>query len=215
MFSRVAGVAILIAFLLILVTCGLLLWTQKSARVHPFLVSINQITGQWEVVGHQHGNLREITTTQALQEAVIGDFVRNWFLVTDDADVNERSWQSCDRVAQCNPKNKTGVDTNLCAVYCISSDELYNKFSTDVIPGYRARMQIGETLITNMPSLKITPIGEVFENGGMWLVRFSLRSNKNQNINVLGYAKIARNMEAYPKTLGYYMADFNAYNINK
>ncbi len=215
MFTRVAGIAAMVVFLLILVMCGLIVWAQRSARVHPFLVSVNQITGQWEIVGHQHEEVQELSSTRALQESVIGNFVRNWFLVTENADLNNRMWESCDRVTQCNPEKKTGIDTNQCAVYCIVNDDLYAKFTKDIVPEYRQRMQRGETLVCDMSSLNINPIGAIGDAGGMWLVQMVLRSDQDTRINIIGYAKIARNMDAYPKTLGYYVADFNAYNVGQ
>lgn len=215
MFTRVVGIAIMVVFLLILVMCGVLLWAQKSTRVHPFLVSVNQITGQWEIVGHQHEEIQELSSVRTLQESVIGNFVRNWFLVTGNADLNNAMWESCDRVTQCNPKDKTGIDSNRCAIYCIVNDELYDKFISGIVPEYKIRMQMDETLVCDMASLVISPIGAVGDGGGMWLVQVVLRDGKNSRINIIGYAKIARNMDAYPKTLGYYVADFNAYNIGQ
>lgn len=215
MFTRVTGIVTMVVFLLVLVMCGVVMWAQRSARIHPFLVSVNQITGRWEVIGHQHEEVREMSSTRALQESVIGNFVRNWFLVTENTDLNNVMWASCDRVTQCNPKNKTGIDTNQCAVYCIVNDELYDKFIKDIVPEYRQRIQSGKTLVCDMASLNINPIGAISDGGGMWLVQITLREGKNSRINIMGYAKIARNMDAYPKTLGYYVADFNAYNVEK
>ena len=87
--SRAVSIAVMVVFLLILFACGLLLWVQKSVHVHPFLVSINEITGQWEIVGHQHTDVKQMTTVQTLQESVIGKFLEYHFFVTDDADQTE------------------------------------------------------------------------------------------------------------------------------
>ena len=107
--SRTLSIAIMTVFFLILCSCGLLLWVQRSVHVHPFLVSINGITGNWEIIGHQHGAMREMSTTQTLQESVIGKFIRNWFWIADNTDLNTARWNKCDRAADCTPENKTAL----------------------------------------------------------------------------------------------------------
>ena len=39
--ARALGIGVMVVFFLVIVSCGLLLWVQRSARVHPFLVSVN------------------------------------------------------------------------------------------------------------------------------------------------------------------------------
>ena len=61
-------------------------------------------------------------------------------------------------------------------------------------------------------SLQITPIGET----GIWQVRVDVLSSLNpEPIKIIAYANVARNTELYPRTLGYYVADFNAYRIGQ
>lgn len=211
--SRFVSVAIMVVFLLIIFVCGMILWTQRSVTVHPFLVSVNNLTGQWEIVGHQHDEIKEISATRTLQESVIAKFMRNWFLVTTE-EVNTALWQSCDRATECNPKNKTGVDTGKCAIYCIAGDEIFNRFIQDVVPNYQISVTAGEMLGLRMNSLQIIPIGAIGEKGGMWQIRAVVESSIAQPINILAYAQIGRNPDLYPQTLGYYVADFNAYKMN-
>lgn len=213
--SRAMGVAVMTVFLLIICACGFLLWAQRSARVHPFLVSVNNITGQWDVVGHHHHETPEMPAMRMLQESLLGKYVQYWFQIKDDEIVNAAVWQSCDRKTECNPERKTGIDTNACAIYCMSGEDAYNKFISAVVPDYQVRFARGEMWQIDLPSLQTIPVNQWSENGGYWQIKVVLYSNKNpQPMNVLAYARIGRNMDAYPKTMGYYIAEFNAYRIN-
>jgi hypothetical protein len=58
------------------------------------------------------------------------------------------------------------------------------------------------------------PIGEIKDIGGTWQVRATIITNASQQIDILAYAKVERNQDLYPQTLGYYIADFNAYKVN-
>lgn len=212
--TRMLSIFIMVVFFLIICSCGLLLWVQRSTQVHPFLVSINSITGQWEIVGHQHGRVRELSTDQTLQESLVGKFVRNWFWIAENQDVNTARWDRCDRADDCAPENKSGVETGACGIYCLTGDEMFSHFLTDVKPGYQSRVLDGETWRVDMSSIQILPVGDVVPAGGTWQIRAKIISNKTAPITVLAYATIGRDMDAYPQTLGYYVAGFNAYKMN-
>lgn len=212
--SRTLSIAIMIVFLLIVVACGLLLWSRNSVRVHPFLVSVNDITGQWEIVGHQHGISREMTSDRLLQESVIGKFMRNWFWIAENQDINTARWNKCERATDCSPENKSGVETGACGIYCITGDDIFSRFTSDVKPEYQSRILNGETWRIDMSSIQMNPIGEVTPNGGAWQISATILSNKNAPIKILAYATVASNADSYPQTLGYYVADFNAYKMN-
>ena len=211
--TRAVSIAIMVVFLLILFACGLLLWVQKSVHVHPFLVSINQITGQWEIVGHQHSDIKEMTTVQSLQESVIGKFLEYHFFVTDDAVFNANIWASCERKTACTP-DKTGRGSEMCALYCLSSDEEHTKFTTSIIPQYQQMFINGEMWNIDIKSLEMTPISEITSAGGTWQIRATINSNLFGPIKILAYANVMQGTELYPQTLGYYVAEFNAYRVN-
>lgn len=208
--SRIVGIATMVVFLLIIVSCGLLLWVQKSAHIHPFLVSVNDITGRWEIVGHHHTETREITTTQSLQESVIGKFLEYRFRITDDELFNENIWRACDRTVECTPENNAVA----CLLYCLSGDKLYTDFVSNVVPGYQGRVTQGEMWTADMSSVQMLPIGEITTAGGTWQVRMTVRSTLLGPIKILAFATVAQDLTLYPKTLGYYVKEFNAYKIN-
>ena len=212
--SRLTGIAVMSVFLAIVFVCSMILWAQKSVTVHPFLVSVDNLTGQWAVVGHQHEEIKQVSATRTLQESVIAKFMRNWFLVTTE-EVNTALWQSCERETECNPKNKTGIDSGKCALYCIAGDNIFNRFIQDVVPVYQISVMAGEMLGLDMASLQISPIGDISESGGMWKIRAVIKSSIAKPINILAYAKVERDINNYPQTLGYFVADFNAYKMNR
>ena len=211
--SRLVGIAILSVFLVIVFIWGMIVWAEKSVTVHPFWVWVDNLTGQGLVVGHQHEEIKQVSATRTLQESVIAKFMRNWFLVTTE-EVNTALWQSCERATECNPKNKTGIDSGKCALYCISGDDIFNRFIQDVVPAYQISVMAGEMLGLDMASLQISPVGDFTENGGMWKVRAVIKSSLANPIDILAYARVERNIDVYPQTLGYYIADFNAYKMN-
>ena len=212
--TRAVSVAIMSVFLLILFACGLLLWAQKSVHVHPFLVSVNEITGQWEVVGHQHTDIKEMSTVRTLQESVIGKFLEYRFFVTEDENFNANIWQTCDRKIDCNPATKVGMDGEAYVLYCLSSDDVHDDFIKNVVPQYQLMVQSGEMWNLDTKSIQMTPISEITPTGAIWQVRATVNSSLFGPIKILAYANVSQNLELYPKTLGYYVAEFNAYKIN-
>lgn len=213
-FTRWVSTAILSVFLLIVFACGVLLWTQKSIKIHPFLVSIDEITGQWNIVGHKHKEQHVFSTTYTLQESVVGEFVKYWFLVSNQEKINEMLWASCERIAQCSVALNTNDVADECAIYCLSADSVYNTFLNNVVPGYKARVSNNDYLVINPDTLKMQPLGEISDMGGSWQISVDVLSTVDgAPMEIRAYAVVGRNNEIYPKTLGYYIADFNAYRI--
>ena len=213
--ARVAGVATMIVFLLIIFVCGMLGWAQRVSKVHPFLISVNNVTGKWEIIGHQHSEIKQLSAMQTLQEATVGKFIRNWFLIADKPKVNNAIWQSCNRSEQCNPQTKSGEDDGKCALYCLISDDLYDDFTNIVLPNYQDRARNGETWAANLSAMKLSPIGVITADGGVWQINVQIISSKTSTpIDVLAYAKVSRDMSLYPQTLGFYVTEFDAYKLN-
>lgn len=212
--SRMVAVAIMVVFVLIVCACVMLFWTQRSVKIHPFLVSINPITSQWDVVGHHHKEIAEITAARALQESVIGKFMHNWFLLSNNEELNNTRWKSCERETECTPNSNVDVLSEECAIYCISSDDIYLRFVEQIIPGYQMRIASGETWELDISSMQITPVGGVNAAGGTWQIRANILSSTRGPITILAYAQVGFASDSYAKTMGYYISDFNAYKIN-
>lgn len=212
--SRAMSIGTMVVFFLIVCMCAVLLWAKKSIQVHPFLVSVNDVTGQWEVIGHQHDDHVHMTTDRTLQESVLGNFVRTWFSVAEDGEYNSDVWSECERKTQCNPNHRQYVGNEKCVIYCIASDNVYDTFVSSVMPVHMEHFKQNDFWRPNMSSIVFTPIGEITEKGGTWQIRATVYSNLSVPVEVLAYAQINRDKDIYPKTMGYYIADFNAYKIN-
>ena len=213
--TRVVATLLMVVFLLIVFVCVTLSWARHSVKEHPFIISINEITGRWDIVGHKHIDTEQKTSTiQTLQESVLVKFMQNWFMVTDSNAVNEALWQECDdRVNECNMSDDADVNAKKCTIYCLTGDETYASFVADVLPDYQIRVMTGEMLTLDLSTIDMLPISEITDNGSVWQIRAKIISNINPPIEILAYASIAKNSEHYHKTLGYYVEKFNAYKI--
>ena len=214
--SRLMGIASCVTFLLVIFLCGILIWAVRSQRIDPFIVEIDKLTGQWTVVGHSHGNGPiEYSAKMALQESVLGNFTANWFSVSGDAQVNDAMWQTCERDVDCGTASPYSFSDKTCNLYCVSGEELFSHFIYDVVPLYQERVALGEEWVVDKNQIYMEPVGNVFDVGGTWRVTATIKSNLAGEISVIAFAKIARNTEKYPQTMGYYVADFNAYKISE
>lgn len=208
------AIGTMVAFLLIVFLCAMLFWANRSARIHPFLISIDNMTGGWAIVGHDHGR-KTVSATQSLQESVVGNFVRDWLFISDDAAANDAIWRTCDRTADCGTGDSAGLRAGReCAIYCTTSDDVFSRFVYDVIPDYQERAAVGERWNVDIDTMNITPTDDVADAGGTWRVMVSVVSNISAPMDVIAYVKVARNVKLYPRTLGFYVVDFNAYKLN-
>ena len=213
--SRFMGIASCVLFVVIIFACILLLWAVRSQRIDPFIVSIDKLTGAWTVVGHSHGNApRQYSAVNLMQQSVVVNFAANWFSISDDAMINDALWQSCDRIDDCGVKSNLKYGEKKCALYCATGEELFNNFIYDIVPKYQTRFISGEKWVVDVTQIDIEPAGVIGNNGGTWRVYATIQSNISGDIDVVAFAKVAKNTEKYPKTLGFYVADFNAYKID-
>lgn len=208
------AIGTMIVFLLIVFLCAMVFWASRSARIHPFLISVDNMTGTWAIVGHDHGR-KTMSATRTLQESVVGNVVRDWLFISDNPAVNDALWRTCDRTADCGAGDaeiaRAGRE---CAIYCTVSDDLFSRFVYDVIPDYQARVAAGERWVMDMDTINIAPTSDVGISGGTWRVTASVVSNISAQMNIIAYVKVARNPRLYPRTLGFYVVDFNAYKLN-
>lgn len=214
--ARKMAISAMFIFVLIIFMCVLVVWANKSAKLHPFLISVNDVTGQWQLVGHQHKKMAEVETAHTLQESVVGKFVRGWFLLTPNEKRNRELWQKCASYENCDPSKKSFVGTEKCTIYCLTSDTLYSAFIKDVIPDYIERIKQGQSFYVDMSSLRMNPTCKDIKDvhGCTWQVQFNLKTNARQKISVLGYAMVYQDINRYPQTMGYYISDFYSYKID-
>lgn len=211
--SRAMGIGIMSSFLLIIFLCVLLVWTVRSVHVEPYILATGGINDQWQVIKPGGGRPEiEMTGNQIIQQSLVWKFAQQWFSVLPDNSENENAWQTKCARADCD-----GYDaSNKCAIFCATADSLFIRFKSDVLPTYEKLAATGEYWSPIVNSIRITPIGTINDLGGTWRVIMSVAIGGNDTMNVLAYARVARDPKIYinPKTLGYYIADFNAYRMN-
>lgn len=213
--SRFMVIVSCILFLLIIFMCITLLWAARSKRIDPFIVSVDEITGEWMVVDHGHGNKpMEYPALWSMQQSVVGNFTENWFTISQNTEQNEKMWQTCERTKFCGNEDIRQYNEKTCALYCLSGEELFSNFIYNIVPDYQNRVSNGERWVIDKTEIQIEPAGQIIDAGGTWRVTATLQSNISGEIDIIAFVKVARKTSSYPQTLGYYVADFNAYKIN-
>lgn len=211
--SRAMGIGIIASFFIIICLCGLLVWTIRSVHVEPYILATGGINDQWQII-KPTGEKPEIEMTgnQIIQQSLVWKFVQQWFTILPDTNENEKVWQTSCARSDCD-----GADTlNRCAIFCETSDALFIRFKNDILPEYKKSATMGEYWNPIINSIRINPIGNVMDTGGTWQVQMSISSSTSGTINIMAYARVAQDIKMYtnPKTLGYYITDFNAYRMN-
>lgn len=209
--SRLMGILIFVCFLLIAFLCTILIWSSKSESMEPFIISANNDTEKWEVIGQKSDSL-EYSRSRSLQESVAIKFISDWFSISDDNLKNNLVWKKCDRTT-CLDNSSVAYDYE-CGLYCATDEALFTRFSNDVLPDYQMRIKSFETRYILQSEISLKPIGTIQEFGGVWHTIVRLYSNSSDAIDIEVFIKINQNKNNYPKTLGFYVSDFNSYRIN-
>ncbi len=223
--NRFMAIGIAAMAFAVMVMCGLVWWVGQSRRIDPFLVSINPVTGMWNNVGHSHGE-NTVDINRAMQESVAGQFVENWFTISEMAQLNNARWQPCRR-DEITDTNDTEYADNTYAISCRASQELYSHFVRDVMPEYTQRVENGERWVLDRARIQIEPVSvptvktgmfsapvETFEHGATWRMWTVIQSNISGDMNVVAFIKINRDVARYPETMGFFVTEFNAYKLN-
>ena len=213
--SRFAGICTMVSLFLIIVMCVALLWIIKLRKIDPTIIYINPDRGVWEVVG-KNQSTKSVEYYYSVQQSLVGVFTQKWFTISTNPEINENLWTACNREMDCSKRvERTFRNTTKCELYCISSDSMYNKFKSSVLPLYEINVSFGERWMPSMRTLSVSPSGHITEDGGTWLVRINVQSNIKGTFSVLAYAKVGRDVNRYPQTLGYYISDFNSYRVQE
>lgn len=215
--SRTVALGIMIVFFLIICICGALLWCKKHSYIEPYLISINNKTGEWYLVKSADTDTQKtVTYYEAIQQSVIGKFTQYWFTISKNNDDNINRWEKCDRQKICNSIDRIYQSDRECSFYCLAGDTLFNKFTQDIVPLYKNSVSVGEQWTLDSTTLEITKYeNTVTEQGGIWTIRAKVSSNINGVFDILGFVVVSQNMDAYSKSFGYYISEFNTYRITQ
>ncbi len=212
--SRMMAIGISIGLMIIVFLAGMILWAATSRKIDPFLISVNPATGTWTLVGH--GHMRQHSATYLMQESLVRNFVENWFAVSSNPVANDARWEMCD-MATCASDEYRGVMSSRCALSCISSPQLMEKFVYNIVPTYQDYVANGMEQVINMSTLNVAPISgpdTITDAGGTWQISGTILTKAGAKINIMAFATVGRMADQYSKTMGFYIADFNAYKMN-
>lgn len=209
--SRIVAVMVMVSFVLIMCVCGVIVWAKKTQNTSPFLISINPNGERWTLVAHDN-HKNEIPAYFVLQESLLNKFARHWFSISDNVLENTAIWSdACSRDSdECRLGN--GGDT--CAIYCESNDKVFDTFQKNVLPVYE-QLETNESVVWNVVNVVARPVDfrKISANGGMWKLNVLVNTGV-ENIVFSGYANLGHDQTEYPKTMGYYISDFNMFRMN-
>lgn len=211
-FTRTVSIWISVVFFLIVVACGFLLLNIHFRKNFPFLISINPITEDWNVIAYPGEKEKPVKQYQYIQEKLVHDFVKDWFTISDDMETNEQIWQKCS-AEECGDSEQFNPTTKKCAISCKSDISVFDVFVKNIIPNYRARInQAKEKWSVSPRGLLINP-AIVSENSSKWQVYATVNSSVMGNFDILIFVDVERNIDLYPATFRYYINQFNSYRM--
>ena len=200
----------MVLFFLIVCMCGVILWAKNTQRTSPFLISITPGGERWSLVSHEN-HTNKLPAYFVLQESVINNFARHWFTVSDNILENTAMW-SGDCARDSDECKIGGADT--CAIYCDASDYVFGNFKKYVLPAYQD-LEANDGAIWRVTSVRARPVDfrSITENGGTWRLSVHVDTDGVDTV-FFGFARVGHNPVEYPKTMGYYISDFNMFRMN-
>lgn len=200
----------MVLFFLIVCVCGVILWAKNTQGTSPFLISITPGGERWSLVSHNN-HTNELPVYFVLQESVINNFARHWFTVSDNILENAAVW-SGDCARDSDECKIGGADT--CAIFCDASDYVFSNFKKYVLPAYE-ELETNENVIWRVTSVRARPVDfrAITENGGTWRLTVHVDTDGVDTV-FFGFARVGFNPIEYPKTMGYYISDFNMFRMN-
>ena len=212
--ARSVSVWISIVFFLIIAACGFLLLNIHLRKNFPFLISINPITEDWTVMTYPGEKSKPIPQYQYIQEKLVHDFVKDWFTISSDMNINEEIWARCSTDECKNPRQFNPTNKH-CVIACRCDSAVFTDFSKNVMPSYRARVSQANETWSIVP--KGILINQIFtsEKNSKWQVYAAVRSSLQGDFDVLIFVDVERDITLYPSTFGYYINQFNSYRITQ
>lgn len=211
--SRAMGVGIMATFFIIVCICGLIIWTINSVRVEPYVLATGGINDQWHIV--MAGNdipTANMTDADLFQQSLVWRFTQNWFNISPNHDINAAVWNTECQRADCLSDD---VGTRNCAMFCAVGDDLFYRFSKNVLPQYESLESAGARWMVFPESMRIDPVDDISLRGGTWRIMATIWTGETSAMDIVAYATVERNEKYFPATRGYYISEFNAYRVSQ
>lgn len=216
------GIGVLVVCLVIIFMCGMILWAATARKIEPYIITVNPITGNWEIV-EPVSSQNKLSVNELAQMSTVNKFVQDWFYISPDTSSNDARWTPCTD-AECSDSNNVLYGGKECVLYCLSGENLFKNFSDNIVPDYRERATTGQYWFIKPETIRITPAGEISAQGGIWRVDATVMSNVG-DFQILAYANVEQRSPsnnatdgAYPmnfvQTQGFQVTNFNSYRID-
>jgi len=216
------GIGVLVMCLVIIFMCSMILWATTARTVHPYIITVDSITGNWEIVEPVYSQ-NKLSINELAQMSTVNKFVQDWFYISPDTQSNDVRWTPCTD-AECNDSNNVLYGGKECVLYCMSGKDLFKTFSDNIVPDYRERAAHGQYWFIKPETIRITPAGEISATRGIWRVDATVMSNVG-DFQILAYANVEQSTPtnnatdgAYPmnfvQTQGFRVTTFNSYRID-
>ena len=203
---RVVSIWISMLFVVIIFLSVLIVWSSRSDRLKPYVLSTDADTQRLILVSNQE-DIKEDLSERIIQEYLIVKFLNNWFNVSSK-NLENTIWKKCER-DECSLENLS----DRCAIYCETSEELYSKFNNINIPNYTALLESSDKWALDKDSLDIKPFGKITNSYGMWIIKGIVKTSF-EKIKFIGFLTILRSNNLYQKNLGFYVQNFNSYRLD-
>jgi hypothetical protein len=202
--SRWMSVWTVIALAVVGVLAVLVVLAGRAVRTQPYLISINRATGEWSVFLPNAEKQPAPKPTDVIQQAVVGNYMKMWFRLSNDMAENNIAWCGCE-FEKCDPSPV------VCKLCCASAPDLYKSFADNVLTNYKLRGAAGETWALDDASIMITPLFETTDAGGAWRASAVLRSSRFGAKQITAYVAVSRDATRFPMSMGFYVSDFSSY----
>ena len=97
----------------------------------------------------------------------------------------------------------------------MSADSVFGDFNRVVLPTFSA-LESDAGATWRVVAVHIKPMvsdAAITQTGGNWRIDVAVNTGDGV-VNFTGFATVSYDQEHYPKTLGYYVSEFNTYRMN-
>ena len=208
--SRFMATAVMVIFFLIVCLCGIILWVKKTQDVSPFLISFQPNGERWTMVAYNN-HKKEIPAYYVVQESLVYNFARNWFTISTNPKDNQQNWANCSQTPEVCTETTGRLDS--CTIFCNCDHKVFDSFEKVVLPTYNSFGKGVSWVVKNISVAPLYSAESIAKTYGIWKLNVLVDTGMG-TATFVGYAHVKQDEHNYPKTMGYYISDFNTYRMN-